>query len=114
MSPCLFCDIADGRVPSTEVRSDPDFLAFRDIAPQAPVHILVVPRRHIVGLSTLTAEDADLVGRLLVFGREIATAEGLDEAGYRFVINCGEEGGQTVDHLHLHILGGRPMHWPPG
>ena len=114
MSSCLFCDIAEGDVPCTQVAANGEFMAFRDIAPQAPVHILVIPRRHITGLTALEPADAELVGRLLIFAKEIAVAEGLADNGYRFVINCGDEAGQTVDHLHLHVLGGRPMNWPPG
>ena len=114
MSSCLFCDIAAGGVPCTQIAANNEFMAFRDIAPQAPVHILVIPRRHITGLTALEPADADLVGRLVIFAKEIAVAEGLADNGYRFVINCGDEGGQTVDHLHLHLLGGRPMNWPPG
>lgn len=114
MNPCLFCDIADARVPSTQVSANEEFLAFRDISPQAPTHILIIPRRHITSLNALTPADAEQIGRMLLFGKEIAAAEGLADNGYRFVINCGEEGGQTVDHLHLHLLGGRPLNWPPG
>ena len=113
MASCLFCDIAAGEIPATQVHADEDFFAFRDIDPKAPTHILVIPRRHLTGLAELDDGDTDLVGRLLVTATRIAAAEGL-AAGYRFVINCGDEGGQTVNHLHLHILGGRPMRWPPG
>jgi len=113
MASCLFCDIAAGEVPATQVHADEDFFAFRDIDPKAPTHVLVIPRRHLSGLAELGDGDIDLVGRLLVTATRIAAAEEL-EAGYRFVINCGDDGGQTVNHLHLHILGGRPMRWPPG
>ena len=114
MGSCLFCDIAGGHIPCTEVHSDDEFLAFADIDPKAPTHILVIPRRHVASLADLTDQDTDLAGRLLLTAARVAAAAGLDEAGYRFVINCGEEGGQTVNHLHLHILGGRSMRWPPG
>jgi histidine triad (HIT) family protein len=114
MGPCLFCDIAAGKIPCTEVHSDEKFLAFRDIDPKAPTHILVIPRRHIAGLLELQEDDRDLAGELMITAARIATGEGLDKDGYRFVINCGQDGGQTVGHLHLHILGGRPMAWPPG
>ena len=113
MSSCLFCDIAAGEIPATKVHADEDFIAFRDIDPKAPTHVLVIPRRHIPGLDALGDEDAGLVGRLLVAASRIAAAEDLAD-GYRFVINCGDDGGQTVHHLHLHILGGRPLRWPPG
>lgn len=114
MNQCLFCEIVAGRIPCTEVLNDENFLAFRDINPKAPVHILVIPKRHIPGLSTLTPDDAALMGELLTTATGIANREGLDEQGYRFVINNGEDAGQTVHHLHLHILGGRSFSWPPG
>lgn len=114
MGTCLFCDIVAGQIPCTEVHSDEDFLAFRDIDPKAPTHILVIPRRHLPSLATLEDGDADLLGRLLLTATRIAATEGLADSGYRFVVNCGDEGGQTVGHLHLHVLGGRPMRWPPG
>ena len=114
MGSCLFCDIAGGHIPCNEVYGDDDFLAFSDIDPKAPSHMLVIPRRHVASLADLTETDVDLVGRLVLTATRVAAAAGLAEAGYRFVINCGEEGGQTVHHLHLHILGGRPMRWPPG
>ncbi len=114
MPSCIFCDIVAGKIPSTEVFADKDFLAFRDIDPQAPVHILLIPRRHIGSLADLQAGDKDLMGNLLLAAVNIADEEGLTESGYRFVINCGRQGGQAVDHLHLHILGGRQMNWPPG
>lgn len=111
---CLFCDIGSGKIPCTQVYGDARFLAFRDIAPKAPTHILVIPRTHIPGLNALDAAAAALAGDLLAVGAQIAKDEGLAAAGYRFVINCGQDGGQTVPHLHLHILGGRPLGWPPG
>jgi histidine triad (HIT) family protein len=114
MGTCLFCDIAAGKIPCTEVHSDDNFLAFRDIDPKAPTHILVIPRRHVAALTELQDDDAEMAGQLVIAAARIASAEGLDDAGYRFVINCGSDGGQTVDHLHLHILGGRPLQWPPG
>jgi len=114
MSSCLFCDMVAGKIPCTEVHSDENFLAFRDIDPKAPTHILVIPRRHIPGLVDLAPDDAALMGDLLLTARAIARQEGLAERGFRFVINSGQDGGQTVDHLHLHILGGRRMEWPPG
>ncbi len=114
MGSCLFCDIAAGTIPCTEIFSDEDFLAFTDIDPKAPTHILVIPRRHISGLTDLQPPDADLLGRLVLTASAIADDHNLAEPGYRFVINCGRDGGQTVPHLHLHILGGRPLSWPPG
>ena len=114
MSTCLFCDIIAGQIPCSKVHTDEDFLAFADIEPQAPTHILVIPRRHIASLAELQVEDAHLLGRLIITAKTIAADAGLAERGYRFVINCGQQGGQTVDHLHLHILGGRDLTWPPG
>ena len=110
---CLFCKILDGSIPSTRVYEDEDCIAFADIHPQAPVHVLVVPRKHIGSLAEAEAEDTPLLGKLLSAVAEIAHQKGLAN-GYRTVINTGDEGGQTVGHLHLHLLGGRPMHWPPG
>ena len=114
MGSCLFCDIAAGKIPCTKVHDDERFLAFRDIDPQAPTHILVIPRRHVTGLSAMRDTDGELAGELMTTAVRIAGNEGLDSKGYRFVINCGPDGGQTVDHLHLHLLGGRPLTWPPG
>ena len=114
MEDCLFCKITAGMIPCTEVFSDENFLAFRDIDPQAPTHILVIPRRHVGGLAELKETEATLADGLLTTAVQVAAAEGLNDKGYRFVINQGQEGGQTVGHLHLHILGGRPLAWPPG
>jgi histidine triad (HIT) family protein len=111
---CLFCRIAHGEIPATIVRSDPDVVAFRDIHPQAPTHILIIPRRHLPSVSELSVEDLELVGRLFLMAKELAVAEGIAEDGYRMVINAGPDAGQTVFHIHLHLLGGRPMAWPPG
>jgi histidine triad (HIT) family protein len=114
MDSCLFCKIAAGEIPCTEVYADDDFLAFRDIAPVAPSHILVIPRRHVARAADLAGDQRDLAGGLLLTGVRVAAAEGLAPDGYRLVINNGEAAGQTVDHIHLHVLGGRPMDWPPG
>lgn len=111
---CLFCKIASGEIPSTQVYSDDEFYAFRDINPGAPVHVLLVPRKHIARISEITPDDEALMGRLLLTASKVAEMEGLHEPGFRFVINCNEHGGQTVYHIHLHILGGRPLAWPPG
>lgn len=114
MSSCLFCSIVSGKIPCTEVYNDEKFLAFRDIDPKAPTHILIIPKNHISGLSDLTAADTATMGEMMLVAAGIARQEGLAENGYRFVINCGEDGGQTVGHLHLHIMGGRSFAWPPG
>jgi histidine triad (HIT) family protein len=111
--PCLFCKIMAGEIPSKKVFEDDRTYAFRDINPQAPTHILVVPRKHIGSLAEAVAEDQDLLGYLHLIAARIAKSEGLS-SGFRTVVNTGSDGGQTVDHLHIHLLGGRLMHWPPG
>jgi len=114
MSDCLFCKFVSGEIQPNTVYEDDHVLAFRDINPQAPTHVLVVPKRHIATLNDLTGEDAELVGRLYLAARQVARQEGIDEPGYRTVINCNEQAGQSVFHIHLHLLGGRDMAWPPG
>jgi histidine triad (HIT) family protein len=110
----LFERIAAGEIPADIVRNDGEVLAIRDINPQAPVHILVIPRRVIPRLGQARDEDAALLGQLLLAARDIARQEGLDETGYRLVINHGPHAGESVPHLHIHLLGGRPLDWPPG
>ena len=105
---------AAGEIPSPEVYSDDEFYAFRDINPGAPTHILIVPRKHIPRISELGPEDAELLGKLFLRANQIAEREGIVEKGFRYVINCNEWAGQTVFHIHLHILGGRELGWPPG
>ena len=112
MSDCLFCKIAAGKIPSDKVRETAELFAFRDIAPQAPTHILVVPKQHVASL--VEANDPALLGSMLSAIREIAREESLEEGGYRVVTNIGEDGGQSVGHLHFHLLGGRALGWPPG
>jgi histidine triad (HIT) family protein len=109
---CLFCRIVRREIPAAIVREDEHTLAFRDVDPKAPTHVLVVPKAHVASLGE--ASDAPLLGRLLLAASEVATAEGIQTSGYRTVINTGAGAGQTVHHLHLHVLGGRPMKWPPG
>ena len=109
---CLFCKIASGEIPSAKVAETDTAIAFRDIDPKAPTHVLIVPRIHVASLSETS--DAGLLGVLLSLARDVARSEGLSDSGYRVVINNGSDGGQTVDHLHLHVLGGRHMTWPPG
>ena len=111
---CLFCKIAAGEIPSTQVYSDEHIVAFRDISPAAPQHILLIPRKHIQSVAALTKDDSALMGHLLVMARHIATEAGVAETGFRCVLNTGEDGGQTVGHLHLHLVAGRQMAWPPG
>ena len=110
---CLFCRIAAGTIPVSKLYEDEQLLAFPDIAPQAPVHFLVIPRMHIESLAHTAREHTPLLGHLLAVAGELAAAQGLQD-GFRTVINSGEHGGQTVAHLHVHVLGGRAMHWPPG
>ena len=114
MSNCLFCKIVSGEIPATKVYEDDEVIAFEDINPQAPVHVLVVPRVHIATLNDLAGEHDGLVGALVRRGAAIAAERGVADAGFRAVFNCNGEAGQTVFHLHLHVLGGRGMGWPPG
>lgn len=113
MSKTLFEKIIDREIPAKIVYEDEYCLAFRDIAPQAPVHILVIPKKPVPSLAQAEEADQELLGRLLLVARNVASQEDLQN-GYRVIINCGSDGGQTVDHLHLHLLGGRSMKWPPG
>jgi histidine triad (HIT) family protein len=114
VSGCLFCSIAAGDIPATVVHEDDVVMAFRDINPQAPTHILVIPREHIRSAAELTSAQDPTWARLLHVSQQLAGNEGIAQSGYRIVTNIGKDGGQTVDHLHLHLLGGRAMTWPPG
>lgn len=114
MSDCLFCKIGSGQIPSKVVMQDDEVLAFDDINPQAPVHVLIIPKRHVVTLNDAGAGDQALLGRLLDTATRVARKKGIAETGYRVVANTGRDGGQSVFHLHLHVLGGRHMTWPPG
>lgn len=114
MTDCIFCKIAGGEIPAEKVYEDDQVVGFRDLSPQAPVHVLIIPRKHIGTLNDLTEADESLVGRMHRVAAQVAADEGLAERGYRTLINCNAEGGQTVFHLHLHLLGGRQMTWPPG
>ena len=109
---CLFCRIVRGEIPATVVHRDDHVVAFRDINPQAPVHVVIVPREHVASLNDAT--DAEMLGRLSLAASEIARREGIADAGYRTVVNTNRAAGQTVFHIHLHLLGGRSMAWPPG
>ncbi len=113
MTDCLFCKIAAGAIPVQRLYEDEDILCFPDINPQAPTHLLIVPRRHLASLAEAEAADTSLLGKLLAGAAGVARSKGL-AAGYRVVINTGPDGGQTVAHLHLHLLAGRHMTWPPG
>lgn len=112
MSDCLFCKIVKGDIPADIVGQSDHCIAFRDIAPQAPVHVLVVPKKHYRSMSDMP--DGSVLGAMGMLGRQVAKELGIAERGYRAVINTGDEGGQTVHHIHMHILGGRTMTWPPG
>lgn len=114
MNDCIFCKIAAGDIPADTVYDDGEVLAFRDINPEAPVHLLLIPRRHIPTLNDLSEADAALVGRLYFAGKQIAAKLGVAESGYRTVINCNRNAGQLVFHIHMHLLAGRELGWPPG
>jgi histidine triad (HIT) family protein len=114
MPPCLFCSIINHEINASIVYEDDRVVAFNDVNPQAPTHVLIVPRRHIVSLNDLTADDNELVGELVRRAAAIATDRGLSAGGYRTVFNTNRDAGQTVFHIHLHLLGGRTMAWPPG
>lgn len=111
---CLFCKIIAGDIPSAKVYEDDKVYAFRDIEPQAPVHILIIPKEHIASANELNEENASVVGHIFAVAAKIAKDEGIADGGYRIVNNCGQDGGQTVKHLHFHMLGGRSLQWPPG
>ncbi len=111
---CIFCRIIDGELAGDIVYEDADVLAFRDINPQAPHHILVIPRKHVATVNGFEPADAELIGKLVLAAQSVAAEIGVAEEGYRLVLNCGRDAGQTVFHVHLHLLAGRSMHWPPG
>jgi histidine triad (HIT) family protein len=112
MTDCLFCKIARGEIPAAKVAENAGCIAFRDISPQAPVHVLVIPRAHYASLNDVT--DGSVLAAMADLAREVARAEGVTDSGYRCVINTGGDGGQTVHHIHMHVLGGRRLSWPPG
>ena len=111
---CVFCEIRDGNIPATKVYEDEQFLAFRDINPQAPTHILLIPREHIASLNDLKEEHRDMLGEMLLVAKKLARDAQIDQDGYRLVVNCNRQAGQEVFHLHMHVLGGRMFTWPPG
>lgn len=114
MSDCLFCKMVSGEIQPDVVYEDEHVLAFRDMHPQAPVHVLVIPKAHISTLNDLDERHAEVMGRMFLAAKQVAKQEGIDESGFRTVMNCNGDGGQTVFHIHLHVLGGRGMAWPPG
>lgn len=111
---CIFCDIVHGEKPATIVHQSDKVLAFKDIRPQAPIHILIIPKEHIATLNDLTPDDQDLIGEMFLVATALAKKLGLAEQGYRTVFNCNRDAGQEVYHIHLHLLGGRQFYWPPG
>jgi histidine triad (HIT) family protein len=114
MESCVFCRVAEGAAPARVLFTDEDVVAFHDMAPRAPVHVLVIPRRHITSLASAAQDDHRILGKLLLAAAEAARRTGIAETGYRVVTNSGSSAGQSVFHLHVHVLGGRPMGWPPG
>ncbi len=114
MTDCPFCKMVSGEINVDTLYEDEQVLAFRDINPQAPLHALIIPKTHLSTLNDVTQEQAPLLGRMMHTAVKLAAQEGYDERGYRCVINCNAEAGQSVFHIHLHLLAGRPMHWPPG
>lgn len=111
---CIFCKIAAGKIDADVVHENDRVIAFRDLNPQAPTHVLIIPRRHVATINDLTENEAGDVGHLFLAAKQVAKMEGLDESGYRVVMNCMEGAGQSVFHIHLHLLGGRNLRWPPG
>ncbi|WP_427339533.1 histidine triad nucleotide-binding protein [Caloranaerobacter sp. DY30410] len=114
MSDCIFCKIVNGEIPSNKVYEDDKVLAFEDINPQAPVHILVIPKEHIPSIKDINEDNIDIISHIHLVIKKLAKEKGIDQDGFRIVNNCGEKGGQTVGHLHYHLLGGRHLMWPPG
>ncbi len=115
MADCIFCKVVAGEIPASVVRRSDDAVAFRDVDPKAPVHVLVIPTRHVPAVRDARGPDGErLLGALMAFAAQVATELGLDAGGYRIVTNTGRDAGQSVDHLHLHVLGGRRLGWPPG
>jgi histidine triad (HIT) family protein len=114
MENCIFCKIAKGDIPCSKVYEDDKILAFKDINPEAPVHILIIPKEHIKSINVLEEKHKELIGHIFITAKNIAKNQGAAEDGYRVVTNCGDNGGQTVPHVHFHLLGGRILNWPPG
>ena len=116
MTECLFCKIRDGEIPANLIYEDDDVLAFHDVNPQAPIHVLIIPRKHISTVNDINVEDGDalVMGKLISVAKTIAAQEGVSDEGYRLVVNTNQQAGQTVFHIHMHLLAGRSMAWPPG
>lgn len=114
MENCIFCKIIKKQIPCEMVYEDDKVIGFKDISPEAPVHVVIIPRQHIADLNCLKQDQAEIIGHIFIVAKNIAKSLGIAEHGYRIVSNCGEQGGQTVQHLHFHLLGGRMLKWPPG
>jgi histidine triad (HIT) family protein len=114
MDKCLFCNIVNNNIPCDKLIENDSIIAFRDINPQAPTHILIIPKKHISTINDLKPDDSILIGELFLIAKELAQVENINNSGFRTVLNCNEDGGQTVFHIHLHLLGGRKLSWPPG
>lgn len=114
MSDCIFCKIIKGDIPCDKVYEDDKVIAFKDINPEAPVHVLIIPKEHISSVNDLSESNCDVISHIFITAKNIAKNMGINESGYRIVNNCGEDGGQTVHHIHFHMLGGRSLNWPPG
>lgn len=114
MENCIFCSIIEGKIPCDKVYEDEEVIAFKDINPEAPVHVLIIPKIHISSVNDLQENHKSLIGSIYITARKIAKDLGVESSGYRIVNNCGKDGGQTVQHIHFHLLGGRSLNWPPG
>ncbi|KOF57013.1 MULTISPECIES: histidine triad nucleotide-binding protein [Clostridium] len=114
MDDCVFCKIVKGEIPSNKVYEDDKIISFKDLNPEAPVHVLIIPKKHISSLNDVNDEDAEIIAHIFKTVPKLVKELGIDEAGYRIVSNCGENGGQSVPHVHFHLLGGRSLNWPPG
>ena len=114
MDECLFCNIVNNNIPCDKLIENDSIIAFRDINPQAPTHILIIPKKHISTINDLKHDDSILIGEMFLIAKELAQVENINNSGFRMVFNCNEDGGQTVFHIHLHLLGGRKLSWPPG
>ena len=114
MGECIFCKMINGEIPCSKVFEDDKILAFNDISPEAPTHVLIIPKEHISSVNELNDNNIDVIGHIFLKAKEIANKLGIDKEGYRIVTNCGKNGGQTVDHIHYHLMGGRKLQWPPG
>lgn len=111
---CIFCKIINGEIPCEKIYEDEKVISFKDINPEAPIHVLIIPKKHISSVNDLMEEDAEIIGHIFMVGKEIAVRLGVESSGYRIVTNCGKDAGQTVEHIHFHLLGGRSLQWPPG